>query len=67
MNSNSICGAAAVTIAIGVALAACGGGDAIAQTPSFNLTSPDIIGSNLPNKFVLNGFGCSGGNVSGPR
>lgn len=37
-----------------------------AQTkPRFTLSSPDVAaGSTIGNKFVLNGFGCTGGNVS---
>lgn len=40
-------------------------GDADAQTVSFTLSSPDIAaGSTIANKHVLNGFGCSGENIS---
>jgi Raf kinase inhibitor-like YbhB/YbcL family protein len=36
-----------------------------AQTPTFTLTSPDApAGSTIKAEQVLNGFGCSGGNVS---
>jgi len=37
---------------------------AYAQTNPFTLSSPDLAGGTFDNKFVLNGFGCSGGNVS---
>lgn len=35
-----------------------------AQTPVFTLSSPDLAGGTFANKFILNGFGCTGGNVS---
>ena len=35
-----------------------------AQTALFMLASPDLAMGTFDNKFVLNGFGCSGGNVS---
>jgi len=41
-----------------------GGGGAVAATPSFSLSSPDLAASGFENKFVLNGFGCTGGNIS---
>src|SRR2546423_1849839 len=34
-----------------------------AQTPSFTLSSPDLPGT-FTTKFILNGFGCTGQNVS---
>jgi len=35
------------------------------ETKKFTLSSPDIApGSQIDNKFVLNGFGCSGRNIS---
>ena len=39
---------------------------AVAQPPTdFKLSSPDIApGGKIDNKFVLNAFGCTGGNVS---
>jgi hypothetical protein len=43
-----------------------GGWHALAQadTPKFTLASPDLAAGTFGPKFVLNGFGCSGGNVS---
>ena len=38
--------------------------NANAQTAPFMLSSPDLSMGTFDNKFVLNGFGCSGGNVS---
>jgi Raf kinase inhibitor-like YbhB/YbcL family protein len=36
-----------------------------AGTPTFTLSSPDVpAGSTFANKFILNGFGCKGQNVS---
>ena len=46
------------------ALAAAGGPAAHAQNAGFVLSSPDLPGNVIPAKFILNGFGCSGGNVS---
>ena len=41
-----------------------GGNSAEAQSTNFTLTSPDLASGVFDNKFILNGFGCSGGNVS---
>ena len=35
-----------------------------AQSGAFTLTSPDLASGSFDNKYILNGFGCSGGNVS---
>ena len=35
-----------------------------AQTPAFTLSSSDLASGTFTNKFVLNGFGCKGDNVS---
>ena len=35
-----------------------------AQTPAFTLSSSDLASGTFNNKFVLNGFGCKGDNVS---
>ena len=37
---------------------------ALAQTGPFMLSSPDLSMGTFADKFVLNGFGCKGGNVS---
>ena len=39
-------------------------GLALADTTKFTLTSPDLANGTFDAKFVLNGFGCTGGNVS---
>jgi Raf kinase inhibitor-like YbhB/YbcL family protein len=56
-------------LAMGLGLVAmittgCGGSDAQAQTPVFTLSSPDLASGTFPQTFILNGFGCTGGNVS---
>ena len=38
--------------------------DADAQTPKFTLSSPDLPTGTFPTQFILNGFGCTGGNIS---
>jgi Raf kinase inhibitor-like YbhB/YbcL family protein len=49
---------------MGAALSALVASPALAED-AFQLTSPDISeGQQLDNQFVLNGFGCEGGNVS---
>lgn len=53
----AVVGAVAGAVALAVA-----GGAAVAQ--DFKLTSPDLASGKFDNKFVLNGFGCQGGNVS---
>ena len=40
------------------------GGDVQAQSVPFVLGSPDLTSGTFDNKFILNGFGCTGGNVS---
>lgn len=39
-------------------------GHATAQTPPFMVSSPDLAMGTFDTRFVLNGFGCTGGNVS---
>jgi len=34
------------------------------QTPTFSISSPDLASGTFANQFVLNGFGCSGQNIS---
>src|SRR5512133_3187811 len=38
--------------------------NATAQTAPFMMSSPDLSMGTFDNKHVLNGFGCSGGNLS---
>jgi Raf kinase inhibitor-like YbhB/YbcL family protein len=35
-----------------------------APSTPFTLSSPDLVGGTFSNKFILNGFGCTGENVS---
>lgn len=49
----------ACALALGLAAA-----PASAQKGPFMLSSPDLAMGTFDNKFVLNGFGCKGGNVS---
>jgi hypothetical protein len=37
---------------------------AMAQSGTFTLSSPDLSNGTFADKFILNGFGCKGGNVS---
>jgi hypothetical protein len=48
----------ALALAAGLGLATA------AAAADFTLTSPDLASGKFDNKYVLNGFGCSGGNVS---
>jgi Raf kinase inhibitor-like YbhB/YbcL family protein len=58
-------GFAPLALALATAMAFGGfGHDAAAQTSKFSLSSPDLASGNFDNKFVLNGFGCTGGNIS---
>jgi len=45
-----------------VVIASCGGGNA--QTPVFTLTSPDLASGTFGTQYILNGFGCTGGDIS---
>jgi Raf kinase inhibitor-like YbhB/YbcL family protein len=47
-----------------IALAAFAMGAAHAQSGPFTLSSPDLASGSFDNKYVLNGFGCAGGNIS---
>lgn len=38
--------------------------DTVAQTPVFTLTSPDLASGTFAVQYTLNGFGCSGQNIS---
>ncbi len=38
--------------------------DAMAQTPVFSISSPDLTGGTFATQYILNGFGCTGGNIS---
>jgi Raf kinase inhibitor-like YbhB/YbcL family protein len=55
----------ALFAALALCAAAVGGcARADAAPPPFTLSSPDLASGTFPNKFILNGFGCKGQNVS---
>jgi Raf kinase inhibitor-like YbhB/YbcL family protein len=54
--------ARAALLAAGLSLAGCAGMGA--SSSAFSLSSPDLASGQFDAKFILNGFGCSGGNVS---
>src|SRR3954463_2669258 len=54
----------AIVAALSVNLGGCGGSNAQAQTPGFTLSSPDLKNGTFDAKFILNGFGCTGQNIS---
>ena len=52
-----------VALAVSAAfISGCSSSDA--QTPVFTLSSPDLASGKFDTKFILNGFGCTGGNIS---
>ena len=63
MNQKELLAAASLAVAT-LALSGCHHNDAQAQTPVFTLSSPDLTGNTFATKFILNGFGCTGQNVS---
>ena len=54
----------AVLAVSAASISGCGGGDVEAQTPVFTLSSSDLASGTFDAKFILNGFGCAGGNIS---
>ncbi len=56
---------ASIALAVSaVSLSGCGG-SAEAQVPVFTLSSADVpSGSTFGSQYILNGFGCTGGNIS---
>jgi Raf kinase inhibitor-like YbhB/YbcL family protein len=52
----------AVLAVSAASISGCGSGQA--QTPVFTLSSPDLASGTFATKFILNGFGCTGGNIS---
>lgn len=53
---------ALAAMATAVPLSYCGG--ATAQALAMSLSSPDLASGRFDNRFIANGFGCAGGNVS---
>lgn len=66
MKSQKVCPSFAkcTQIAVALSLGALSFVNASAQTAPFMMFSPDLSMGTFDNKYVLNGFGCSGGNVS---
>lgn len=57
--------ALSATLAVSAAsLSGCGGNEAKAQSVPFVLSSPDLVGGTFASQYILNGFGCTGGNIS---
>src|ERR1700690_645650 len=54
----------AFAVSAAASISGCGSGGAQAQTAVFTLSSPDLASGTFATKFILNGFGCTGGNVS---
>ncbi len=54
----------ALSAALAVVVGSLGGCWADADTPVFTLTSPDLGSGTFATGFILNGFGCTGGNIS---
>jgi Raf kinase inhibitor-like YbhB/YbcL family protein len=55
---------ASAAIAAALLIGGFGGGEAFAVTQAFTLSSPDLASGSFDKKFTLNGFGCTGSNVS---
>ena len=51
-------------LALAASAAFLGGCLADGQTPTFTISSPDLASGTFANQYVLNGFGCSGQNIS---
>ena len=64
MNQKELLAAASLAAAAALGLSSCHHHDAQAQTPVFTLSSPDLAAGTFATKFILNGFGCTGQNVS---
>ena len=56
--------AAAVAVAGALLLGCFSGYEAYADEPKFTLSSPDLAAGTFDSKFILNGFGCTGSNIS---
>jgi Raf kinase inhibitor-like YbhB/YbcL family protein len=56
---------ASAVIAGCISISGClGGDDANAQAPVFTISSPDLASGTFGTQYILNGFGCTGGNIS---
>jgi len=62
--SHSLSASKFIRLAAVISFGAFAAAGAYAQSGMFTLSSPDLASGAFDNKYVLNGFGCSGGNVS---
>ena len=62
MKSKNLLSAFSATLVIGAVVL--GGCLADGQTPVFTLSSPDLASGTFAPQYILNGFGCSGQNIS---
>lgn len=53
-----------LSAALAVGATTLGGCLADGQTPVFTLSSPDLASGTFAMQYILNGFGCTGGNIS---
>ena len=56
--------AASAAVAAALSFGSFSGDEANAAEPKFTLSSPDLASGTFDSKFILNGFGCTGSNVS---
>jgi Raf kinase inhibitor-like YbhB/YbcL family protein len=56
--------AASAVAAAALSVGTLSGNEAYAVEPKFSLSSPDLASGTFDSKFILNGFGCTGSNVS---
>lgn len=62
--SHSLSASKFIRLAAVISFGAFAAAGAYAQSGMFTLSSPDLASGAFDNKYVLNGFGCSGGNIS---
>lgn len=62
--SRSLSASQAIRLAAAISFGAFAVAGAHAQSGTFMLSSPDLASGSFDNKYILNGFGCSGGNIS---
>jgi Raf kinase inhibitor-like YbhB/YbcL family protein len=56
--------AASAVAAAALSVGILSGDEAYAVEPKFSMSSPDLASGTFDSKFILNGFGCTGSNVS---
>jgi len=55
---------ASAVAAAALSVSTLSGDEAYAVEPKFSMSSPDLASGTFDSKFILNGFGCTGSNVS---